>query len=138
MTSENNNQDSKHPTFAKKPTWCKVCNENTFKTVEDKYSICQGCMTKYDRPEIRVRQNAATENPDLLSTENQMFNMPADEGTQNKFDEVVGRMHKLSNIESQVLELLWEGNTQAEVSRILEISQQRVSKCLKIIQNKLR
>lgn len=126
--------------FQEKPTKCEKCKEMTFKTTEELFIICQGCMFKTERKrrkEIR-QQGGAQENPDTMADIDSPYFYEHSEETQKKFESVLGRFHKLSDMEKQVIELLWEEKTQNEVAEILSISRDEVNTYLKRARNKLK
>lgn len=126
--------------FQKKPTKCEKCEQMTFKTTDDLFIICQGCMAKVQRKrrkEVR-QQGGAQENPDIVADENLPYYKENSPYIQDTFDGVTGRFHKLSKMEKQVIELLWEEKTQQEAAVILGITRDDVNTYLKRARNKLK
>ena len=122
-----------------KRTDCAKCKELTYKFADEKVVTCLGCGYKQPRTEpLRKRQSKATTNPDIIGDTKGLYNQPCTPSVREQFDSVMGRFHKLSKAEKEVIELLWEGKSQLEVAEILGITQQAVSVYLKRARTKLR
>lgn len=126
-----------------KKIYCKKCNEGTFRTREDHVVICQGCGTrtprKLTRPEtilfseLDEKDKAYVENLSTLDPHDQPEIEPSPQ-----YLAIAKRMHKLSKMEKQVLELIISGNTYTETASILGISDGEISTYLNRARIKLK
>ncbi len=115
--------------------YCFKCKELTFRDKDDNAFICTGCGDK--TPRIRKSDkivNIDEVDESLLKIEEPVLS----EEVELQYEAVLGRFHKLSEKEKQVIEWLSEGKTQEEVAEIMTISRGEVSTYLNRARTKLK
>lgn len=116
--------------------FCLDCNDKKWFDLEGNTKICQKCGIKSSYKQApRKRWVYSKSYPDTESAS--PYNQECSDNAKRRFEELQERLPLLSAREREVIELLWEGKTQEEVSAILGIGQQRVSACLVKARHKL-
>lgn len=116
--------------------YCSYCKDKRWFELEGNVKICDICHKKSSYKEVaRKRWVYAKSHPDSVSAS--PYNQPAADNVKDQFDDIQSRFYLLSSREREVIELLWEGKTEKEAAAILNITQQRVSACLRRARQKL-
>lgn len=118
-----------------KRIYCNNCTELTFRTPDESVFICQGCGSRTPRKRITNRMVNIDEVDENLLVEKTRVNS---ESVENLYSDVLGRFHKLSEMERRAIELLMEGKTQEEAAKILSISRGEISTYLNRAKTKLK
>lgn len=83
-------------------------------------------------------KEAIHSNPDGLQSSESPYTSEIDKNTQNVFDDLIEKLKGLTRSEKEVIQLLWEGKTQAEIAVILNIQRGTVSTFLNRARKKIK
>lgn len=106
-----------------KRVYCVRCKEETYRDKDEHAFICTGCGDRTPRTRVDRKFVSIDECDENLFAERVIENS---EETENRHDAVMRRMHKLTPMEKQVIELLGEGKSQNDVAEIMSISRDEV------------
>ena len=115
--------------------YCVKCKEDTFRGKDETAFVCTGCGGRTPRTRIDKKFVSIDEVPEEMLAE-QVRELP--DMVQDQYDAVIGRMHKLSPMEKQVIELLGEGKSQNDVAEIMSITRDEVKTYLNRARTKLK
>jgi DNA-binding CsgD family transcriptional regulator len=119
--------------------FCGACNKLRIFDLQENIKKCTYCLEKTSyRAEYRRRWSKEKSDPSKLSEEKSLYYRTCSDATIEEFEAVMGRMHKLSRREYEVVQLLWEGKTTYDVAKILSISQGNVTTLLERARVKLK
>ena len=116
-------------------TYCVKCTEDTFRDKDDTAFVCTGCGDRTPRTRIDKKFVSIDEVPEEMLVER---DNTVPDAVQDKYDAVMGRMHKLSEMEKIVVSFLSEGKSQNEVAEIMSISRGEVKTYLNRARTKLK
>jgi len=119
---------------------CGTCNKERVFELQENIKKCTACLEKTSyKAEYRRRWVKEKSDPTRLAEDKALYYRPACPApAKEQFEAVMGRMHKLSQKEYEVIQLLWEGKTLQETAQILSMSHGNITTLLNRARTKLQ
>jgi len=120
--------------------YCSTCKTERIFELQENIKKCNSCLEKTSyKADYRKRWVKEKSDPSRLSEEKAIYFRPAcPDNAKEQFNAVMGRMHKLSQKEYEVIQLLWEGKTIQETAEILDLSHGNITTLLNRARTKLK